>query len=183
MFINIQLEIPQLCILKDHHLIIEIIKSCNNLLLKLFSIYGIGASYEGHKGSQTCLIGYLHSVTIKFYYFKNWFSQAILFTKNKNKIIVFFYHCICLCILFSLENKNQIALSLSKHNNLYWTHADVVLVQWISLNTRKSCLLTGRFSVSQFMPLLTHTPREVFKLYKFKQALRFPLVKLLLPSS
>lgn len=138
MFINIQLEIPQLCILKDHHLIIEIIKSCNNLLLKLFSIYGIGASYEGHKGSQTCLIGYLHSVTIKFYYFKNWFSQAILFTKNKNKIIVFFYHCICLCILFSLENKNQIALSLSKHNNLYWTHADVVLVQWISLNTRKS---------------------------------------------
>lgn len=106
-FINIQLEIPQLCILKDHHLIIEIIKSCNNLLLKLFSIYGIGASYEGHKGSQTCLIGYLHSVTIKFYYFKNWFSQATLFTKNKNKIIVFFYHCICLCILFSLDWKQQ----------------------------------------------------------------------------
>lgn len=103
----------QTCILKDLHLIIEIIKSCNNLILKSFSVYGLGARYEGHKGHtirpqripnmSDRLPACCHWKILLF----NWSSQAILFTKYKNKMVVLFYRCICLCISFSLDWKQQ----------------------------------------------------------------------------
>lgn len=75
----------------------------------------------------------------------NWFSQAILVTKYKKTVTYFIVVFVYTFHFLLNENNNQIALPLSKHKCLCWTHVDVVLVQWISLNTCESLLLAGRF--------------------------------------